>query len=327
MKIYRPYIQEALQDCAPHPPEEPWKSRNTMKINAISTSLLASLGRGQKKPAAIKLLTAISFVLPGDWLKTFVFLNFIHRPRKLLRSMLFDFYRMDHIYDVIREFTRNYRGNFSIMEFGVAEGYSFIKTLYATRYLKCEDRITVHGFDSFAGMPKASGSCDRGLLTEDSWVEGQYQSDCATLSEYCAGRRYRNFVLHKGMFDKTITEEFLSQLRNAPPILVWIDCDYYTSARIVFERLLPALPNGCVIYFDEPYFNYGSRFTGEAKLIHEINTGLFGDGIELVPDAMSLNSNRIYRFINLGAQVTYAPQEQRNSAEARLLRNNGSPFP
>lgn len=297
-----------------------------MKINAISTSLLAGLGRGQKKPAAIKLLSAMSFVLPGDWLKTFVFLNLIHRPRKLLRSMLFDFYRMDHVYDVTREFTGNYRGNFSILEFGVAEGYSFIKKLYATRYLKCEDRITVHGFDSFAGMPKDSGSCDRGLLAEDSWVEGQYSSDFTALHDYCA-RRYRNFVLHKGMFDETITPGFLTQLREAPPILVWIDCDYYTSARIVFERLMPALPSGCVIYFDEPYFNYGSRFTGEARLIHEINRGLFGDGIELVPDALSLNSNRIYRFINLNAQVTYAPQEQRNSAEARLLRNNGSPFP
>ena len=65
-------------------------------------------------------------------------------------------------------------------------------------------------------------------------------------------------------------------------MLVWIDCDYYTSSRTVMERLLPYLPTGCVIYFDEPEFNFSSRFTGEARLIHEINHGLLGDGIELV---------------------------------------------
>ena len=285
------------------------------------------LARGQKKPASIKMLRAFSLFLPGDWLKTFVFLNFIHRPRKMIRSLVFDFYRMDHIYDVIREFTGNYRGNFTILEFGVAEGYSFLKMLYATRYLKCEDRITVHGFDSFEGMPKESGRCDQGIAAEDSWVEGQYQADFPRLHSSCA-ERYRNFVLHKGMFDQTITHDFLEQLRDAPPILVWIDCDYYSSAKIVFERLMPVLPSGCVIYFDEPYFNYGSRFTGEAKLIHEINAGHFGESIELVPDlALSLNSNRIYRFINLGAPVAFAQLTKDSSGEARLLRNNGSPFP
>ena len=289
-----------------------------------TTSLLA---RGQKKPASIKILHAISLLLPGDWLKSFVFLNCIHRPRKLLRSLLFDFYRMDHIYDVIKEFTGNYQGNFSILEFGVAEGYSFVKKLYATRYLKCENRITIHGFDSFEGMPKDSGRCDQGLHAGDSWVEGQYQSDFKALVDCCAAR-YENFQLHKGLFDATITEDFVDRLRHTPPILVWIDCDYYTSAKIVFERILPALPSGCVIYFDEPYFNYGSRFTGEARLIHEINAGLLGEGIELVPDlALSLASNRIYRFINLNASIGYEPMEKRFSAEDRLLRNNGSPFP
>lgn len=285
------------------------------------------LARGLKKPVSIKILRAISLLLPGDWLKTFVFLNCIHRPRKILRSLLFDFYRMDHVYDVVREFIGNHRGRFTILEFGVAEGYSFVKKLYATRYLNCEDRITIHGFDTFEGMPKASVRCDRGLRVEDSWVEGQYRSDFRSLQEHCAAR-YRNFVLHKGLFDTTITKDLLRELRTAPPILVWIDCDYYSSAKIALERVMPALPSGCVIYFDEPYFNYGSRFTGEAKLIHEINTGLFGEGIELVPDlALSLDSNRIYRFINMHAATAYEPLERKNFAEARLLRNNGSPFP
>ena len=87
------------------------------------------------------------------------------------------------------------------------------------------------------------------------------------------------------MFDVTLTPEFLESLRVDKPILVWIDCDYYTSARVVFERLIPYLPSGCVIYFDEYEFNFGSRFTGESRLVHEIKAAVrFGDGIELVLD-------------------------------------------
>ena len=59
------------------------------------------------------------------------------------------------------------------------------------------------------------------------------------------------------------------------------------------------MPSGCVIYFDEYEFNFGSRFTGESRLIHEINRGEFGDGIELVLDSdLSWDLRRCYRFIN-----------------------------
>ena len=104
------------------------------------------------------------------------------------------------------------------------------------------------------------------------------------------------------MFDATLTPELLETLRVHKPILVWIDCDYYTSARAVLERLIPYLPSGCVIYFDEYEFNFGSRFTGESRLVHEINRGEFGDGIELVLDSeLSWDLRRCYRFINRGA--------------------------
>ena len=89
-----------------------------------------------KRPAPIRILRILSALIPGDFLKTFVYLNGIHRVRKSLRTALFGFYRMEHIYDVIAEFTKHYRGNFSVLEFGVADGYSFTKILYATRYLK-----------------------------------------------------------------------------------------------------------------------------------------------------------------------------------------------
>lgn len=279
------------------------------------------------KPIYIRFLKSLSSLIPGDMLKTFIYLNGIHKVRKVLRTAILSFYRIEHIYEVIGDFSKNYRGNFSVLEFGVADGYSFTKMLYATRYLKCENRVTIHGFDSFEGMPKTDDSKDRDLIANDGWVEGQFKTDFEKLSEYCKGK-YFNFVFHKGMFDKTITPDFLETLRTHLPILVWIDCDYYTSAKIVFERIKDYLPSGCVIYFDEPEFNYGCRYTGESRLIHEVNNGLFGDGIELVLDpSLSLTSNRIYRFININAKTVYDRVKNLNSAGELHRRSNDSPFP
>jgi hypothetical protein len=280
-----------------------------------------------QKPTSIRFLKSLSLLIPGDKLKTFIYLNCIHKVRKLLRRAIFDFYRIEHIYDVIGDFVKNYKGDFSVLEFGVADGYSFTKMLFATRYLHCEGRVTVHGFDSFEGLPKTDDQKDKDLVADDGWVEGQFKTDYEKLQQYC-GAKYQNFVLHKGYFDKTLTPEFLASLKTKPPILVWIDCDYYTSAKIVFERLKDYLPNGCVVYFDEPELNFGSRYTGESRLIHEINTGVYGDGIEMVLDgALSLNSRRVYRYINIHTSSVYERIEKTHNASYLRSRSNDSPFP
>src|SRR5262245_2943161 len=215
------------------------------------------------KSPLITVLRWIGSVLPGNYLKTFTYLNPVYRPRRVLRLTLQSFYRMDHLYAAIREAKENYVGRFSILEFGVADGYAFTKKLYATRYLTMADRITVHGFDTFEGMPKTVDQRDFDLIANDGWVEGQFKADFDSLNTYCLSR-YENFQLHKGFFRETLTDGLLQTFKEELPILVWIDCDYYSSAKEVFERLIPFIPSGCIVYFDEYEFNYGSRFTGEA---------------------------------------------------------------
>jgi hypothetical protein len=275
----------------------------------------------------ISVLRVVGALIPGDRLKTFLYLNVIQRPRRLLRLSLNSFYRMDHIYDVIREAKADYTGKFSILEFGVADGYALTKKLFATKYLNMADRITVHGFDTFEGMPGTEDFRDQDLIANDGWVEGQFKSRFEAVNEYCT-KRYGNCQLHRGLFHETLTDELLARFREERPILIWIDCDYYTSARSVFERLTPVIPSGCVVYFDEYEFNYGSRFTGEARIVYEINSGKFGEGLELVRDRdLSLNSDRVYRFINLGNANAYERIRKRNLASDLRRRSNDSPFP
>jgi hypothetical protein len=285
------------------------------------------MNKMRDKPVFIRLLKYIGAVIPGNFLKTFFYLNFISKPRKLLRLSLNSFYRMEHIYDVLNEVKKNYKGQFSILEFGVSDGYSFTKKLYATKYLKMNNRITVHGFDSFEGMPEPSDLTDKDIISNDGWVAGQFKGQYESLNNYCS-RYYNNYVLHKGYFNETIDEPFLKTLLVNLPILIWIDCDYYSSAKTVLERLLPYIPNGCVIYFDEYEFNYGSRYTGEARIIYEINTGKFGDGIELILDPLlSLNSQRIYRFVNINNTEGYKRLFPTNTINEVRRRSNDSPFP
>ncbi len=279
------------------------------------------------KSAFITALRFIGKLLPGDYLKTFFFLNAVARPRRSLRLLINAFYRMEHIYDVLQEAKRNYRGNFSILEFGTSDGYAFTKMLYAARYLDMEARVIVHGFDSFEGMPPPQGRTDQNIVTGDCWVEGEYRGRYQELDAYCRSR-YSNYRLHKGYFESTLTNEFLASLQENLPILVWIDCDYYSSARTVLERLIPHLPSGCVLYFDDYEVNYGSRLTGEARAVHELNSGCFGEGIELVPDQqLSLGSKRIYRFVRLERGPQYEPIARGHAAERVRFRTNDSPLP
>jgi len=283
-----------------------------------------------KNSPMLRVLRGMGRLLPGDRLRTFFYLNLVKAPRRMMRRALFEFYRYDHVYDVLKEFGSACEGPFSVLEFGTSAGYSFVKLLYATQYLGMSEVVTVHGFDSFEGLPETVDPRDAELsLDGDRWVAGEYRADYQTLHDYCS-RRFRNFRLHKGYFEDTLTPSLLAVLMHDQPILVWIDADYYTSGRAVVERLLPVLPTGCVVYFDElNTTNFGSRLTGEARLVHEINHGVFGADIELVLDSeLSLSSKRIYRFMRLGAGPRYRLKAGGESGPDLVrLPTNGSPLP
>lgn len=285
-------------------------------------------GAGARSPF-IRVLRAFSKVLPGEYLKTAFYLNCIDLPRRVLRDALLAFYRYDHVYAVLREFRANFSGRGSILEFGTSDGYSFVKLLYATRYLGLEDRIAVHTFDSFEGMPEPADERDRDWATGDDWVRGQFRGRYEALTAWCEAKHYRNAHVHRGYFEQSVDGAFLDSLEEWPPILVWIDCDYYSSTRTVVERLLEKLPNGCVIYFDEfDNLNFGSRLTGEARIVHEINTGCFGDNIELVPDTrLGLASRRVYRFLRVPPTRMLKSRVFESTDYFVHRRGDGSPLP
>jgi len=122
------------------------------------------------------------------------------------------------------------------MEFGVYRGRSinFMADLLPD--------ATLYGFDSFEGFPDDG----RGDWDQDFSVEG-------------LPKVADNVSLIKGFFDETLPA-FLSQNPDlSPPRLLHIDCDIYSSTKVVFDQLGHLLTASSVIVFDELLHYRGFR--------------------------------------------------------------------
>ncbi|HEX9461844.1 MAG TPA: class I SAM-dependent methyltransferase [Alphaproteobacteria bacterium] len=136
-----------------------------------------------------------------------------------------------------------------ILEFGVERGDSL-------RHLSRRTDRTVHGFDSFQGLPEDwHGTFEK---------RGKFST---------AGRLPAvpdNARLHVGWFSDVLPD-FLAR-HNEPAALVHIDCDLYSSSKAVLDLLADRLAPGSVIVFDE-YFNYPNWQEHEFRAFQEFVDG------------------------------------------------------
>lgn len=116
------------------------------------------------------------------------------------------------------------------LEFGVSRGVSI-------NHVASFTSSTVHGFDSFQGIPEDWGHCKKGAFSTNG-----------VLPEV-----RKNVKLHVGLFDETLPE-FL-KAHNEHISFLHIDSDLYSSAKTVLQLLHDKIVVGTVIVFDE-YFNY-----------------------------------------------------------------------
>ena len=119
-----------------------------------------------------------------------------------------------------------------VVEFGVEKGASITCLATATRR-------TVHGFDSFRGLPED--------WTGTAETSGAF--DLGAKPPKVSG----NVTLHVGWFDDTLPG-FLAGTDDRAA-LIHVDCDIHSSTATVLSHLAPRIAPGTVIVFDE-YFNY-----------------------------------------------------------------------
>jgi hypothetical protein len=147
--------------------------------------------------------------------------------------------------EVLRFAVRQARVDGLYLEFGVHSGrtISHIAGLAPHR--------TVHGFDSFEGLPEAWAGYTLG--------KGAFRQDGPPAVP-------DNVELHVGWFDETLAP-FLDSSPGAAAF-VHIDSDLYSSAKTVLDGLADRMVEGTVIVFNE-YFNYPNWREHEYKAFQE----------------------------------------------------------
>ncbi len=119
-----------------------------------------------------------------------------------------------------------------VMEFGVYRGASM-------SFIAAHVDTAVHGFDSFEGLP-------------EDWTYYQKQGRFDLGGKPPMLDR-PNIHLHKGRFNDTLPQ-FLST-HSGPARFVHVDCDLYSSTRVVLDLLADRIVPGTILVFDE-YLNY-----------------------------------------------------------------------
>ena len=144
-----------------------------------------------------------------------------------------------------------------LAEFGVYKGTSL------TQIAKFFPDRTVHGFDSFAGLPAAWGG--KGVGAFDIGATPPQLS-------------VTNVEFHVGWFDDTVPE--FAQKYSGPFAFAHLDADLYSSTKTVFDNLGDWFIPGTVVVFDE-YFGYHGWQHHEHKAFQEFlsRTGLSFEAI------------------------------------------------
>lgn len=121
-----------------------------------------------------------------------------------------------------------------VAEFGVFRGRS-LQAMAEHQPLR-----TVHGFDSFLGLPE-----DWVRSTDSTFSKGHFNT--GTLPQLQA--EHRNIQIHPGFFNSSLPV-WKCTLRK-PLALLHIDADLYSSAKYVLNTLNEVIVPGTVLVFDE----------------------------------------------------------------------------
>lgn len=160
-----------------------------------------------------------------------------------------------------------------ICEFGVQYGATMSLLLNLRGLYEPHNFLRkVIGFDTFEGFPDHLTEEER----NNGWTEGDFsvpENYVETLTEHLDNQESFSPISHKRKFELVkgdVTKTFDSWLEENPGTLIGmaiLDFDIYEPTKFVLERLLPRMPKGGIIVFDE--MNH-PLFGGEAVAVQEV---------------------------------------------------------
>lgn len=151
--------------------------------------------------------------------------------------------------------------NGSIVEMGVARGASLmtwyhLSSIYEpTNYLR-----EIVGFDTFEGFPEVSEKDRLGTQVSEHTkvggfaIEGGMEADILRAAAAHDLTRFLGHMPKLKLVKGDLTETLPQYLKDNPHLVVsllHLDVDLYEPTRLALELLLPRMPKGAVVMFDE----------------------------------------------------------------------------
>ncbi len=144
----------------------------------------------------------------------------------------------------------------SVVECGVFRGFSLMSWAKLSTILEPENLTRrIYGFDTFNGFPTVSSS-DRngsGVAEVGDFQTSSYEELLELIRLYDQDRflgHIPKMQLIRGDVTKTIPE-FVQQNRHLLVSLLFIDLDLYEPTKVALEQIVPRMPKGAIIAFDE----------------------------------------------------------------------------
>lgn len=144
----------------------------------------------------------------------------------------------------------------SVVECGVFRGFSLMSWAKLSTILEPENLTRrIYGFDTFNGFPTVSSS-DRngsGVAEVGDFQTSSYEELLELIRLYDQDRflgHIPKMQLIRGDVIKTIPE-FVQQNRHLLVSLLFIDLDLYEPTKVALEQIVPRMPKGAIIAFDE----------------------------------------------------------------------------
>ncbi|MDJ0785497.1 MAG: TylF/MycF/NovP-related O-methyltransferase [Myxococcota bacterium] len=147
------------------------------------------------------------------------------------------------------------------LEFGVYRGTSFVAAHGASKRHGL-GHLRMFAFDSFGGLPNSEGVFNEGDFVSDEDLFRRIVDKAGVPSE-------RVHVV-RGLYDDTCNPQTKQKHGLERAAVIHVDCDLYTSTKVVLDFCEELLQPGTVLMFDDWYaFGDDSEEMGEAKAFDE----------------------------------------------------------
>lgn len=155
------------------------------------------------------------------------------------------------------------------IEFGVLNGDSLLDAYQTLR------GFTKHyfGLDSFQGLPQLTEQDAQSQRLMPFWEEGSVRGDSAEgvrRSLTARGVPDEQLTLIPGYYEDTLPRlDMASFTKQGPCHVCLVDCDLYSSSKLVFEFIEPLLTTGTWLLLDDFWCYRGSPKHGQRKAFEE----------------------------------------------------------